>query len=604
MSGMAFALALGLGTLAQAQVPGRSGAQALPVARVDEALPCTQVRPAAPLQLVVGKSTVWRSPTSVRRIVVGNPERTPAARLSGEAASSGLQPGEAARSRQGGREPGSSRPPPSAGGPGASLAGGWGGSISGSAGGAAAGSRPGVADVDLLLLAPRELVLQARSVGATNFVLVDDSGTCMTLDVVVGLDTSWLRATLAHLMPDERDIRITPAFDAVVLSGGVSDSDALARVSELAQAFLRAHDGGASQGRRLVNLLQVGAPQQVMLEVKVAEVSKVLIEKLGVQFGGRDSRGSWNYNFLADFLTGGAGSVGLGRVGGALGLDVDAQKDDALVKVLAEPTVMALSGQTGSFLAGGKIFIPVAQDAVGGGGRTVTLEEKEFGVSLRFTPTVLGQGRIHLKVRPEVSELNREGVGIVAGGVNGTAVLPSFTARRAETTVQLMDGQSFAIGGLIRHNATTGIKAFPFLGELPIIGPLFRSTAFQSDRSELVFVITPRLVKPLPVDHRLPTDGYVEPTREQRVLEGRLEGAPREEGAVRELQRVQQHDEAASRRHGSEVTPTDARVLVAPQGAAVIAAQSVTAFAATAASAEDAGAGDVGRGHPGAWPQP
>jgi pilus assembly protein CpaC len=153
----------------------------------------------------------------------------------------------------------------------------------------------------------------------------------------------------------------------------------------------------------------------------------------------------------------------------------------------------------------------------------VTLEEKEFGVSVKFTPTVLGNGRINLRVRPEVSELNREGIGIVASGVSGTAILPSFTSRRAETTVQLMDGQSFAIGGLIKNNTKASIKAFPFLGELPVIGALFRSTDFQTDRSELVFVITPRLVKPLPTSYRLPTDGYTPPSRSDLMLNGRLE---------------------------------------------------------------------------------
>ena len=199
------------------------------------------------------------------------------------------------------------------------------------------------------------------------------------------------------------------------------------------------------------------------------------------------------------------------------------QKNDGLVKVLAEPTVMAISGQKGSFNAGGKIFIPVAQDS-GAGGRTVTLEEKEFGVSVGFLPTVLDGGRINLEVATEVSELNREGVGISAPGVNGLAILPSFTSRRAKTTVQLVDGQSFAIGGLIKNNTTTNIRAFPVLGELPIIGALFRSTEFQTDKSELVFVITPRLVKPLPAGFALPTDNYVPPTRTDVHMLGRLEG--------------------------------------------------------------------------------
>jgi pilus assembly protein CpaC len=137
---------------------------------------------------------------------------------------------------------------------------------------------------------------------------------------------------------------------------------------------------------------------------------------------------------------------------------------------------------------------------------------------------VLDGSRINLEVASEVSELNREGVGITAPGISGLAVLPSFTSRRAKTTVQLMDGQSFAIGGLMKNNTTTNIRAFPFLGELPVVGALFRSTEFQNDKSELVFVITPRLVKPLPANYTLPTDNYVPPTRTDLQLNGRLEG--------------------------------------------------------------------------------
>jgi pilus assembly protein CpaC len=204
-------------------------------------------------------------------------------------------------------------------------------------------------------------------------------------------------------------------------------------------------------------------------------------------------------------------------------LTLDAQKRDGLIKVLAEPTIMAISGQEASFLAGGKIFIPVAQNN-NGGQQTITLEEKEFGVAVKFTPTVLAGGLINLKVAPEVSDLNKEGVGITATGVNTTAILPSFTTRRATTTVQLRDGQSFAIGGLIKNNVTTNVKAFPVLGEIPVLGALFRSSDFQTDRSELVFVITPRLVQPLPVDYKLPTDGYIQPSRSEFFLQGKLEG--------------------------------------------------------------------------------
>ena len=153
---------------------------------------------------------------------------------------------------------------------------------------------------------------------------------------------------------------------------------------------------------------------------------------------------------------------------------------------------------------------------------TITLEEKEFGVGLRFTPTVLDGDLINLRVSPEVSELSTTGTTITAAGV--TSVLPTITTRRASTTVQLRDGQSFAIGGLIKNNVTQNVNAFPALGELPVLGALFRSSAFQNDRTELMFVITPHLVKPLPADYKLPTDNFVEPTRADFFLKGKMEG--------------------------------------------------------------------------------
>ena len=230
----------------------------------------------------------------------------------------------------------------------------------------------------------------------------------------------------------------------------------------------------------------------------------------------------FTYQLLTNFLSGSAGMIGLSKNSGSLDVLIDAEKRDGVVKILAEPNIMAISGQEGSFLAGGKIFIPVSQDSANGGTR-VTLEEKEFGISVRFTPTVLDNGRINLKVAPEVSELNRDGVGIRVGALNA-AVLPAFTTRRAATTIQLMDGQSFAIGGLIKNNTVANIKALPLLGELPVLGALFRSTDFLADRSELVFIITPRLVKPFTGEPPLPTDAYTEPSRKDLFIDGRLEG--------------------------------------------------------------------------------
>jgi len=412
-------------------------------------------------------------------------------------------------------------------------------------------------------------------------VMLDRSGTCTAFDVVVGMDITALQSVLARLLPAEKQITVTPAFDSIVLTGMVTDTEALTRVTDLTNAYLRSGSDGSARNPRVVNMLEVGAPQQVMLEVKVAEISKALLDQFGIDFSRAYAAGDGSLiRFLAGVFGGGAGILGQitgtgpngvplssvdavvggsisgipGVSGGNVTVTYDAagkptytttygtvpgrgvtnvranmQKTDGLVKVLAEPTVMAISGQTGSFLAGGKIFIPISQSDGVGGGRSITLEEKEFGVSVKFTPTVLGNGLINLRVRPEVSELNPTGVTISSGSVS--AVLPSFTSRKAETTVQLMDGQSFAIGGLIKNNTLTNIKAFPFLGELPIVGALFRSTEFQTDRSELVFVITPRLVKPLPAGYRLPTDDYVPPSRKDLILDGRLEGPPPEKPA-------------------------------------------------------------------------
>jgi pilus assembly protein CpaC len=277
----------------------------------------------------------------------------------------------------------------------------------------------------------------------------------------------------------------------------------------------------AQAGARVINLLSVGSAQQVMLEVKIAEVSKTLIDKLGTGVQGSIGGGAWTYSILSRFLTGTlSGNASATRSTGAR-LTLEAEKKDGLVKILAEPNVMAISGQEGSFLAGGKILIPVSQDAVS---NRIILEEKEFGVGLKFTPTVLSGGRINLKVAPEVSEISREGIGISTSGGTSRAILPLITTRRASTTVQLMDGQSFAIGGLIKNNTTANIKAFPILGEIPIIGMLFRSSDFQQDRTELIFIVTPRLVKPLAVAYKLPTDGLQDPTRIDLFVDGKLEG--------------------------------------------------------------------------------
>jgi pilus assembly protein CpaC len=359
------------------------------------------------------------------------------------------------------------------------------------------------------------------------------------------MDPSALQAMLATAMPDEHGIKVLAAADALVLTGTMSDAGAAARAVELAAAYVRRplraltvpdkedaasqsqregqNQGGATAAAaRVVNMLSVRAPQQVQLEVKIAEVSKTLLDRLEAGVTWRFGSGSWGATLLSNFLSGTANSSLQASKGAGRSLTAAAEQQDGLVRVLAEPNVMAISGQEGTFLVGGKFYIPVAQD-----NNRVTLEEKEFGVGLRFTPTVLGGGRINLRVAPEVSELSREGVGLSATGFNGTAILPVVTTRRATTTVQLYDGQSFAIGGLIKSNLVANMKGPPLLGQVPVLGALFRSTDYQQDRTELVFVITAHLVKPLSGNgYVLPTDKVGEPSRGEVLLGGRLEGAP------------------------------------------------------------------------------
>lgn len=406
---------------------------------------------------------------------------------------------------------------------------------------------PNVADISLI--SPVELYLLGKSYGSTNLMIWRKGGATTAIDVNVSIDADRMEKKLRELLPDEKGIKVRPAADSVILTGTVSSATKAKAAEDIANAFVRdinrnlvlpvtagnakvqsgatlavqgaAATGGGS-GANVVNLLQVTQGQQVMLEVKVAEVSKTLLDKLGVNLNASATTAGVTYNILTNLLVNGSGAFSISGNGNLL--KIDAEKKDGLIKILAEPNIISISGQEASFLAGGKIFIPVARVNATTGGSTVTLEEKEFGVGLKFTPTVLEGGRIHLKVAPEVSELSQTGSPFTT--VDGTtAILPSFTTRRVQTTVQLMDGQSLAIAGLIKNNVSETFKRVPILGEVPILGALFRSSEFQNDRSELMFLITPRLVKPLDGPVALPTDSFTPPSRGEFFMNGKLEGS-------------------------------------------------------------------------------
>lgn len=377
-------------------------------------------------------------------------------------------------------------------------------------------AQDGVGDIEVQLLSPRDLFFRGRRSGGMNVILQNAQGTCFIKDVVVTMDPGPLQAKLNELMPEERGIRVQGADNALVLSGEISNPLRLDDVVTLAGAY--------SDSKKIVNLLRTTSPHQVMLEVKIAEVSKTLLDKLGAGLNGQRlaSGGINSYSIISNFLSGGGGLLSAMRIGrGAL--SIDGQKDDGLVRILAEPNIMAISGQQASFLSGGKIFIPVAQSN-SNGVPVMTLEEKEFGIGVKFTPTVLGNARVNLKLVSEVSDLSQTGSPFTS--INGvTSIIPSFSVRRADTTVQLNDGQSLVIAGLIKNNITEAVKRFPGLGEIPVLGALARSTEFQTDQTELMFVITPRLVQALAEAPRLPTDNHATPSRAEVYLNGALESA-------------------------------------------------------------------------------
>ncbi len=378
------------------------------------------------------------------------------------------------------------------------------------------------------MVSPQTLYILGLSVGTTNMIVQGKSGACRVIDVAVGADAGGLQASLLQLLPGERDIHVSTAAGTIVLAGTVSSSQAAQQAVQIARAYGdSAGDagGGGKQGAGVLNMLSVTSPQQVMLEVKVAEVSKTLINQMGSAFNIQGGFGSWSGALVSNLLAGVASGAIFNKANNKpFSISADAQNTDNLVKILAEPNLVTISGQEATFLAGGKIFIPIPQSS-GNGTSSITLQEEEFGVALKFTPTVLANGRISLKVAPEVSELSQTGVTLSATNIGGTSILPLITTRRASTTVQMSDGESFAIGGLIKDNASGALKAIPGVGEVPVLGALFRSTSFQQDRTELIFLITPHLVKPMQTaDVPLPTDSFSKPHEIDVYATGNMEG--------------------------------------------------------------------------------
>ncbi len=414
---------------------------------------------------------------------------------------------------------------------------------------------------DVQVRSPRQIYIYAKDAGeSTIFATSKDGKVVYSANVRVGNNVNSLDQMLNMAMP-ESTIKATTLNGLVLLTGTVAAPEDSAEAERLVKAFV-------GKDMEVVSRLKTATPLQVNLQVKIAEVNRDFIKQVGVNLLSRDTTGGFlfgvgqgrNFGSIGNVdITGlpkldassvfglpsgsislpfdpttgqfvtkgatlfdlknlglGAGRTSIGLAGRLLGVDlataIDLAENDGLVTTLAQPNLTALSGETASFLAGGEIPIPISQQQ-----GTVSIEYKQYGVSLAFTPTVLADGRISMRVRPEVSQLTSTG----AVQLNGF-IIPALSTRRVETTVELGSGQSFMIGGLMQNTHNNSIEKAPGLGDLPILGTLFRSNSFRRNETELVIIVTPYLVKPVSANEiALPTDGYKAPSDVERILMGK-----------------------------------------------------------------------------------
>jgi pilus assembly protein CpaC len=370
-------------------------------------------------------------------------------------------------------------------------------------------TNPAIADATVVQ--PREILIDGKAPGTISLIVWGANNNRVQYDLVVEQPVTSLQQNLAMLFPGE-DIQVSMSEDSTILSGQVSSTNVMLRAGEIAQA--------AAAKKAVINLLQVpggSESQQVLLQVRFAEVNRRVLQEVGVTFFAA------RQNFLArsttqqftapDFDDSTAGGITFSdflnlfyfdREHGVGGL-MRALEQRGAFQSLAEPNLIAYNGQEASFLAGGEFPIPVVQGATG----TVTVQFKEFGIRLNFKPTIAGDA-IRLKVKPEVSTLDFAN-GVSLGGFR----IPALTTRRAETDVELRDGQSFAIAGLLDNLSQEDRAAIPILSKIPVIGPLFKSKAERAEQTELMVLITPRLVRALDPDEVPPL-----PTRFKPFLSG------------------------------------------------------------------------------------
>ena len=374
---------------------------------------------------------------------------------------------------------------------------------------------------DLTVHSPTLVYVRGVSAGTTTlFAVGANDDVIASAEIVVSHNVSELRAALDLVAPGSQ-IEATTIGVNLILSGTALSPQHARNALELATGLTQnEEDDGV-----IINQMTVSGPNQVNLRVRIAEISRDTVKRLGFNFdflatSGDIAVGVASGGLVSSFLSGATGILGDNTAlaafdSGDISADaiIDALEEENLLRILAEPNLTTVSGETASFLAGGEFPIPVPQE-----GGAISIEFRSFGVSLSFTPTILDNGRISMRVRPEVSTLSSAG-SVTLGGF----VIPALSVRRSETTVELASGQSMAIAGLLQSDINENVAEFPGLADIPILGTLFRSSNFEQNETELMILVTPYLVRPVStVALADPTQGFRVPTDHERVVEGRV----------------------------------------------------------------------------------
>lgn len=379
---------------------------------------------------------------------------------------------------------------------------------------------PDIADVQVK--SPSMIYVFAKKAGDTVLYAVDDQDRVLLNTIVhVTSPLSRIKSALDALHPGN-GVQFDNQGETIVMSGTV-------RSALIAEDARRLALQNVTSASKVINTIRVDAPTQVQLRVKIAEVQRNSLKRIGINWQNINSIALFG---IGPFRLGGAtstiqsigGTTSAGAIAatsndGSLTSLVDLLATQGEANILAEPNLIAMSGETASFLAGGEI--PVLSPQAGNGGNIITVTYKQVGVSLSFTPTIIGE-RINLKVAPEVSQVTTDGQVTVPVGPNSSIIIPAIATRRASTTVELGSGQSFAIGGLLQHNTTQNIVKVPGLGDVPVLGSLFKSDAYQRQETELVIIVTPYFVEGTSGPLRTPLTGRVPPTDADRVIYQRL----------------------------------------------------------------------------------